>query len=767
MSSRFIITGVYLVLIVALVTCATDAFRHRGRALGKFVAVLDVALIPPILGNAIIIISKWPVISAVGFYTYFVGMDLAMFALMRFAEKYCSGSKLTPKARRVITNFFGFLLGLDAVQLLLNPLTHHAFDIVAIEYDRSILYILEPLEGQIIHRIIDYVVFVSVILYFTVSTVTTSRLYREKYSIILASIVITGLWETFYIFSDDRFYPIDFSMFGFTIFGVVAYYFAMHYRPLRLLDRMLSGIISNDDDACFIFSPRDRCIWVNKVACTLVGVQEDDCEKAKELLEYLFDTNLRKGNWTERHVTGAGDSMKYFLLENRDVINDNGKFSGYYLKISDITNEQIKIRRDLYEATHDSLTGLYTKDFLFKKIEHTLKDHPDTRYVVLHVNIKNFKVVNDIFGNDFGDYAIRSYADKKMSQFSGRCVYGRLGGANFGVLIPGDEFDTLEVDGRFDRLDVKKGNAKYPLQVQIGAYEVDRSVTDVNIMFANARLALTMIENDDSSCLAFYDEELRNEILWNQEINSQLANAIKNREIRPYLQPIADRDGVIVGCEALVRWVYKDQGVLPPFKFIPSLEKNGMIAEVDKYMWRCACEILAKWKQRGWNLFISVNISPKDFYYIDVPEYLKSLIDEYHLDPKQLRVEITESIMVSDTEKTIDIMGRLRNYGFIVEMDDFGSGYSSLNMLKNMPVDVLKIDMKFLGKSDDTQKADTIVKNIINLSMELGITSLTEGVETQSQYNILSDMGCKLFQGYYFSRPVPTEEFEELVIEKN
>ena len=191
-----------------------------------------------------------------------------------------------------------------------------------------------------------------------------------------------------------------------------------------------------------------------------------------------------------------------------------------------------------------------------------------------------------------------------------------------------------------------------------------------------------------------------------------------------------------------------------------------MIAEIDKYMWQCACEILADWQKKGWDLFISVNISPKDFYFMDVPKYIKQIVKEHDIDPHKFRVEITETVMMTDTDKMIGIMQEFREAGFIVEMDDFGSGYSSLNMLKDMPIDVLKIDMKFLGSSDNEKKADTIVKNVINLSLELGMTTLTEGVETQLQYNGLSNMGCKLFQGYYFSKPIPVDEFEKLVIER-
>ena len=188
-----------------------------------------------------------------------------------------------------------------------------------------------------------------------------------------------------------------------------------------------------------------------------------------------------------------------------------------------------------------------------------------------------------------------------------------------------------------------------------------------------------------------------------------------------------------------------------------------MIVEVDKHMWRCACEILSRWQKSGIDLFISVNISPKDFYFVDVVAEIKKLVEEFRLEPSKLRIEITETVMMNDAENRMKLLDEFRKSGFIVEMDDFGSGYSSLNMLKDMPVDVLKIDMKFLGKTSDQKKSHTIVKNIINLTKELGIISLTEGVETQEQYESLEEMGCNLFQGYYFAKPMPVHDFENFV----
>jgi EAL domain-containing protein (putative c-di-GMP-specific phosphodiesterase class I) len=297
----------------------------------------------------------------------------------------------------------------------------------------------------------------------------------------------------------------------------------------------------------------------------------------------------------------------------------------------------------------------------------------------------------------------------------------------------------------------------------MGVYFIPDKNIDVSVMFDRARMAVNTIKNDYQIFVAYYDDAMRNQVLWDQNISSHLGEAITEKQIVPYLQPIVDTDGKPVGAEALVRWIHPQLGFLSPAKFVPVFERNGMIAEVDKYMWRCACEILAKWKEEGLNLFVSINISPKDFYFMDVVSVIISYADKYNIDRSRLRIEITESVMMDDNRYRMRIMNDFREAGFIVEIDDFGSGYSSLNMLKDMPVDIIKIDMGFLNRSQVNDRAQKILHNIINMNSDLGIVSLTEGVETDEQYRMLLDMGCRLFQGYHFAKPMPVNEFEEWV----
>ena len=549
-------------------------------------------------------------------------------------------------------------------------------------------------------------------------------------------------------------------MVGFSVFGLLVFYFALYYRPMQLLDRMLSGIVSEMSDALYVFDPTGTCIWANEKGAALAELHENHYDEATTTLTEIFG-DLSPASEAERihRVIGSGKEIRYYTLEENKVTDKDKKLTGTYLRIHDSTEEKLRIKQEMYAATHDILTGIYTREYLYQRIAEMLNANPGTEYIIIYVDVKNFKVVNDIFGTDFGDEAIKGIADWIRNDLSDNARFGRLAGDTFGVCMPKKEFRHDFLEDVLSKYTVKSEKAEYHLLIHCGIYIIDDISTDISVMFDRAHLSLSTITEEYHNHIAYYDNTIREKLVWNQHISTQLPEAIEKRQICPYLQAIADRSGRIVGAEALVRWIHPEYGFLSPADFVPLFEKNGLIVDVDKYMWRCACEILAQWKKEKRDLFISVNISPKDFYFTDVVSEIKGLVKEFDIEPSRLRIEITETAMMNDGDKRMSMLQVFRESGFIVEMDDFGSGYSSLNMLKDMPVDLLKIDMKFLGKSKDQSKANTIVKNIINLSMELGIATLTEGVETEEQFALLAEMGCGLFQGYYFAKPMPLTDF--------
>ena len=746
-----------LAFCVVLLILLISAFyaRRSPKAIGKTVYVLLLATMQPIIGNLVIIVSGNKVLSNIGCYIFITGMDVIVAAILLFIFVYCNLS-FPNLAVRCATPI---ILLVDVVQLLLNPLTGHAFTTEKLIIGGYPYYRLVPYMGLTFHRFVCYgIILWAVVLLFRIM-IRTPKIYAEKYVVIFISLMIGILWQTIMIFSRT---PIDRSMIGIGIFGILTFYFSLFYRPMRLLDRMLGDIVSEMPEMMFFFDGTHKCIWANAPAKRFIGIRDDQLDEASpRLIEKFGKIEEDADNWNLQKMIMSEKGMNYYAIEKKTMTFDKNKISGSLISIRDNTEEQRTLRQEMFSATHDRLTGLYNREYLYERVKKLINSHSEKKYMVGFVDVRNFKMVNDVFGSNFGDYAIKCIANWLRTNFSGGGITGRLAGDTFGICVQTTDFDRKRVENELSTFMVEEGEKSHHVQIHLGLYEITDKNIDVSVMFDRAHMSLKTIKDDFQKHIAYYDDEMRNSVLWDQKITQEAQEAIRKKEIVPYLQPIVDATGKVVGAEALVRWIHPEHGFLPPAKFVPVFEKNGLIADVDRYMWRSACEILARWRKSGRDMFISVNISPKDFYFMDVPATLKRYVNEYGVSPARLRVEITESMMINDTSMRNRILEELKNIGFIVEMDDFGSGYSSLNMLKEMPVDVLKIDMMFLRYDDNIDKARIIIRNIIQLAEELGIESLTEGVETERQHKVLAEMGCKLFQGYHFAKPIAVTDFEE------
>lgn len=752
---REVFAIIYIVLIVLLGLFGVIS-KKSSKAIGKAVSYLLFTFIVPIAGNLILVLSENELLSTIGSYTYFIGMDLMAFSLFDFTLSYCN----IPWRHNKKIYFIYTLLTIDVLQYFFNPFFGHAFGMEAITVDGSLYYRLVPYLGQTFHRIAVYIAFITSLGIFIYKTVRVPRIYAEKYYVILFTMVLAGIWQSYYIFSRT---PIDRSMMGLAVCGILIFYFSLFYRPFRLLDRMLANIASKMSEAIFFFDASKRCIWANSNGRKLLEVRSDNLEHVNQRLFAMFDDlGIGQDNWSSKQSVGSGKEARYFTIDKHIITDAKNKKIGYFLSIQDDTEDVLKHQQEIYEATHDKLTGLFTKEHLFNQIKNKVSSEKETSYSIAYLDIKDFKMTNDIFGNEVGDSVLKRVANWIRENATKEWIFGRLSGDAFGICYPTGSVRLDVVEQRLSKFVISNGSIDQHILMHVGIYNVTDPSIDISIMFDRAHLALTTIKNEFNVHIAIYDDNMRDQVLWNQKISTELEAAIENRQVVPYLQPIVDNKGTIIGAEALVRWIHPEEGFLPPFKFIPVFEKNGMIAQVDKYIWRSACEIISSWKGDKANLFISVNISPKDFYFMDVYAEIKALVEEFKIEPSRLRIEITETVMMTEAESRMAILSKFRESGFIVEMDDFGSGYSSLNQLKDMPLDVLKIDMKFLSKAEDNHRAETILRNVLRLSSDLGLFSLTEGVETEDQYKRLNEMGCNLFQGYYFAKPMAVADFEKL-----
>ena len=753
---------VYAFLIITLLLCGVISCRSK-KAIGRSVSIFCLSLIPPVLGNMIIIGATTTLPALIGCYIYYIGMDLIMQTFIMFTNSYCYAPKEMATERHQVPSWISFFLLFDVIQMLMNPFLGHAFALREIEVYGAPYFIMEPLIGQTFHRIVCYGALLFIMFVFVSQTIKVPKIYKERYAVILISMIIGTLWQTFYIFSRT---PIDRSMIGFAVFGILIFYFSIYYRPVRLLDSILSRMASSTKEGVFLYGPEGRCLWVNSYGLELTKAPLDDFEHAaRVIVDFFGDVLSVQGDIEYERSIVSGIDEQFFTVTKGDFFDDNQKLLGTFVRVKDITDEKKRLDRELFMANHDALTKVYNREYCLKKISDKLRQHSLGDYYIAAINLCDFKVFNDVFGRDFVDAALIQVAEWMKRYSDESCIYGRIGGDMFGSCLPKAMFDQAIVEKDLTDFSVKWGDAEHHLVVHVGFCSIDEGDEDVSVLFDRAMMALDSIRDNYKKHVAFFDSKIRDKMLWNKEISGELQMAIDKGQICPYFQPIADRDGKIVGAEALARWIHPVYGFMLPAEFIPLFEENGMIADLDRHIWKSACKTLADWEKKYPDLFISVNVSPNDFFMSDVLSDIMSYVLEYDIDPGKLRIEVTETSMMRDTDDRMKVLEEFRKQGFIVEMDDFGSGYSSLNMLKDMPVDVLKIDMKFLSKTSDERKADIIVKNVIRLSEDLDITSLAEGVETEKHFNKLNDFGCTLFQGYYFSKPLPLEEFEAMLKE--
>lgn len=411
---------------------------------------------------------------------------------------------------------------------------------------------------------------------------------------------------------------------------------------------------------------------------------------------------------------------------------------------------------------YDQLTGLYGKEFFYRKARERLDANPGRAYAIVCTNIESFKLYNDAFGREAGDRLLRDGANILRSLAGPDSICGRYGADRYLCMTELEQVERNR-ENSLQYAEYRGEDAMGAVSIRWGIYEItDPSVT-VEQMCDRALLAVDSIKGQYSGVpYAIYDDALRGKLLREKAITDVMETALAEKQFIVYLQPkYSLKSNSMAGAEALVRWIHPEWGFMSPGEFIPLFEKNGFIYRLDQYVWEFVCALLAQWKKNGQPLLpISVNVSRADMYHTHLVDVLQGLIKKYDIDPKYLHLEITESAYAENPSQIISTVEQLRSLGFPIEMDDFGSGYSSLNMLGQMKLDILKLDMAFV-RNEIAKSADlSILGDIVAMAHRLGLGVVAEGVETLEQVDRLKAVSCDYVQGYYFAKPMPAPEFE-------
>ncbi len=421
----------------------------------------------------------------------------------------------------------------------------------------------------------------------------------------------------------------------------------------------------------------------------------------------------------------------------------------------------------LYQmAFHDPITGHYNWNHLVAFLEMPIYSGISD-YAFVHFDIKEFRVINEVYGHIAANKVLCNVV-KAMNDADFVYASARCHNDNFAMMIKDmPEEETIRVlEEFFESLSHLEEDPSYKIYYRCGVVPMQRAILSGNRVSDAGKMAQALGVNQNQTDITVYTDKMHEDITWGIFIKSYVDKAIARDEFCVYLQPKFDiNKEVIKGAEALIRWNYKGREFLSPGRFIPFFERDGSIGKVDDIVLEKVCKTLATWKEEGKPLYpISVNLSRKRLFDENLIDHLVGIIDRYGVSHELIDFELTESATYDNTEYMIRVLEDLRARGFKISMDDFGTGYSSLSLLTEMPLDTLKIDKSFvdkLGTSHEREEDITVIRLIITLARELGFICLAEGAEKIEQVDRLRYLGCNVIQGYYYSKPIPIDEFEE------
>ena len=433
------------------------------------------------------------------------------------------------------------------------------------------------------------------------------------------------------------------------------------------------------------------------------------------------------------------------------------------------TNQQLK--RALLEVQNandriaqlelDELTGLYRTSTFCERAKERAQNAPEKRFEMVAFNIAHYAMLNELFGRKASRQLLRELALFLCGlDPSGQGIFCRATSDLFYVFMPEEiHFPALlheKLPGFF---------AGYPLPVhllgRIGVCPTAGGKIKPEQLCDRARLALDTLPPQNTNQIIYYDQNLHEQLRMEHRILDSVKDALEKREFQLYLQPKVDMvTRKQIGAEALIRWISPEMGFIPPDRFIPLLEREGLIYKVDQYIWEEACKVMHQRKRMGLpKMPTSVNLARADLYQPDLPQVLDDLLRRYALEPQELRLEIIERAYTDDADNICEVLSGLRARGFLIEMDDFGVGASSLSMAAEMPVDVLKLDRSFVNASLNSERHVKVIEFIIALAKTLEMKIIAEGVETEEEARLLLSLGCRYAQGYFFSKPQPAANF--------
>lgn len=498
-----------------------------------------------------------------------------------------------------------------------------------------------------------------------------------------------------------------------------------------------------------------------KTAVNTGILHRDDVTEFIELMNSGKDKVVYREHLLRLRIQSVDFKWKKVSVSN--FYDNSGNCIRYIVTLQDIHKFVLKFENMQYHAEFDTLTNIYKSEKFYELVSENLQNHPDVKYALIRLDIDRFKVINDMFGIEEGDRLLIYMSNIIRECYQPGYLYCRVNSDIFCMCVPYENKQEIITLIRELEMKIEHYRLNYKIVPAFGVYLIEERGVPVSVMLDWAKLASKSIKGSLFTNYAFYNNDLRDKLLQEIEIESIMSQALLEQQFKLFLQPKYDiATATIVGAEVLCRWQHPKKGYMAPSSFIPLFEKNGFIIQLDYYMWEETCRLVRRWLDEGKNVMtISMNVSRIHVYNPMFEKQIVQLMEKYQIPPNLLELELTESAFLENENEIYLVMERLRDKGFLFSIDDFGSGYSSLNMLKSVPIDIVKLDRGFLNETSVSRKGKAVIRYTIAMARQLNLKVIAEGVENVEQAAFLLKTGCSTAQGYYFCKPVPVDEFEQ------
>lgn len=759
---NFIFLGLIFIIFVIQLIVWTLIRRKNKKDYTKSVDMTLLFSVISLVISSVYLLTTNKVLAEIAYNLSFIALDGIVFGLYSFTKKFAEYKK----DLRIVNKIYYFLVTLDVILFILNIFYKKSFTIELKATAYSGFYWSLHFTPLIIYNFaMNALVLVFTIYMLILKIRSVPSFYKTIYRIFVIPYSTAAIVCYTSFFLDLWINP---CFFFYCFLSYLFFHYNIYKADVIIKEITVKNIIKNFPVATCWFNKEDNLVYKNKQAILLFQKELKWTDNQIKLFYTKFMVNNYARNLDtaySRHTFTINGKEYIYEISYQKLFNDLD-YIGSYLNFKDITGEIEKNKQSYILANYDSLTGIYNRERFFEVADEHIRENPDAPWYMICTNIKGLRLVNDLFGVKTGDEVLKHQAEYIKERAMENEVYGHIVDDKFAILMLKENYtDNFFEPKMLDIVKVSENNF-FHIDYNVGIYESSNVIESSRYMYDKALMAIDNLPEDSTENIVYYNESIMHTYLDDRAVVSDFNYALNNNYFYMYLQPIFDKYKKMIGAEALTRWNKPGSGLMMPEQFIYLFERAGLIYKLDMYIWEKVAQKLQYWKKMGYpDLFISINISINDIFYFDVYEYLCGLVEKYSINPKNIKLGIKESVLISDYGKGISLFKKFKEKGFDIEIDDFGSRYCSLNVLKDVDADYLRINLQSMGGINSGETEKIIIKSIVALAKKLDILVIGDNIESQEQFNFLKNIGCGIYQGYYFSKALQDKAFDQMYIQ--